>query len=85
MFDLELEITSYLKHFSNENFSSALESNLSKEVYVNDDRLEVLRNNRRHFEKQPSTNKTAAIKKKHVRGNQMALMTEQHLKEVMAR
>ena len=73
-----------LKHFSNETCKIFLKT-LSKEVYVNDDRLEVLRNNRRHFEKQPSTNKTAAIKKKHVRGNQMALMTEQHLKEVMAR
>ena len=37
------------------------------------------------FEKQPSTNKIAAIKAKHVRGNQMAFMTEEHLKKVMAR
>ena len=81
MFDLELEITSYLKHFSNENFSSTLESNLSKEVYVN---------NKDGLEKfckatMDTSNKVAQIKKKHVRGNQILFITKELSKEIMAR
>ena len=58
------------KHFSNKTFRISLESNLSKELYINDD------DGLEKFCKttMDTLNKIASIKKKHVRGYQMPIM-----------
>ena len=69
------------KHFSNEAFRVSFKSNLSNEVYVNND------NGLERFCKTAieTLNKIAPIKKKYARGNQMPFMTKELSKEIMLR
>ena len=69
------------KHFSNEAFRVSFKNNLSNEVNVNND------NGLERFCKTAidTLNKTAPIKKKYARGNQMPFMTKELLKEIMLR